>query len=49
MPEHICARCGRPARGFASVWRDGKEEWFCHPDEGEDCYSLQAIEKGAES
>jgi len=39
----ICARCGKSVRGFASVWHDGREDFYCHPDEGEDCYSLRGV------
>ena len=36
--ERICGACGKPAQGFASVWANGREVWFCHPDEGPSCY-----------
>lgn len=42
-----CARCGKtPPDGFASVWWGGREVFYCHPDEGEDCYSLTSWEVG---
>ncbi|MEW1705933.1 hypothetical protein AB0230_01720 [Microbacterium sp. NPDC089190] len=39
MSKRKCVSCGKdPAEGFASVYRDGKEQWYCHPDDGESCY-----------
>ena len=34
----ICAHCGGPMRGVASLTRDGEQHWLCHPDDGIDCY-----------
>lgn len=34
MHSHPCYICGRkPAEGYASVYQDGKERWFCHGDD----------------
>jgi hypothetical protein len=39
MSKRKCVACGLdPAAGYASVWRDGHEDWYCHPDEGPSCY-----------
>lgn len=33
-----CAGCSHdPACGYASVWHDGKEDWFCHAED-HSCY-----------
>jgi len=35
----ICYLCGKPAQEFASVWTsEHGERFYCHPDEGADCY-----------
>lgn len=45
MSRRICVVCGKdPAEGYASVYRDGKEQWYCHPDEGESCYVAESTE-----
>lgn len=36
--ERICGACNKQAEGFASIWANGREVWFCHPDEGPSCY-----------
>ena len=37
--KRVCGICGRdPAAGHASVYRDGKETWFCHEDGNVTCY-----------
>jgi hypothetical protein len=39
MSKRKCVVCGKdPAEGYASIWHDGKEDWYCHPDEGPSCY-----------
>jgi len=41
MSDRICAGCGKsPADGYASIYRDGEQFWYCHGDEGTDvsCY-----------
>lgn len=35
-----CDHCGREQRGYAHLYREGKNHALCHPDEGLDCYRL---------
>ena len=45
MSKRKCARCGKdPADGFASIYQDGEEQWFCHDDEGESCYIAESLD-----
>jgi hypothetical protein len=40
-----CARCGKtPPDGFASITVAGETNWYCHPDNGPDCYSQTSHE-----
>jgi hypothetical protein len=39
-----CARCGQPQQGFAGASIGGKQAYYCHPDEGPDCYTLSSRE-----
>lgn len=39
-----CAACGKnPAEGYASIYLDGVERWYCHPDEGPSCYERAEV------
>jgi hypothetical protein len=39
----ICAQCGQPVDGYASI----NDDWYCHPDDEDkpDCYSLAGWER----
>lgn len=45
MTSGKCMYCGiDPAEGFASIWRDGRESWYCHgDDDGVSCYERRTI------
>lgn len=38
-----CDHCGREQRGYAQLYREGKNYALCHPDEGLDCYRLVTV------
>ena len=39
MSRRKCGRCGHdPACGYASVYANGVETWYCHDDECAGCY-----------
>jgi len=39
MSKRKCVVCGKdPAEGYASIWHNGREDWYCHPDDGPSCY-----------
>lgn len=38
-----CDHCGREQRGYAHLYREGKNYALCHPDEGLDCYRLVTV------
>jgi hypothetical protein len=45
MSARKCVICGRdPAEGFASIWHNGREDWYCHGDDDTDvsCYVVAA-------
>lgn len=41
MRPTICSRCGETAKGYAMIG----DKRYCHPDEGDDCYTLQHWEE----
>lgn len=42
MSARKCVTCGKdPAEGFASVYQDGAERWYCHGDDGPSCYTAE--------
>lgn len=37
--------CGKnPAEGYASIYKDGVEKWYCHGDDDFTCYERKSIE-----
>lgn len=45
MSKRKCYLCGKdPAEGYAAIWKDGVEKWFCHGDDDDvSCYEVRVI------
>lgn len=47
MSKRKCVVCGKdPAEGYASIWHNGREDWYCHPDDGPSCYVNRSAGEG---
>lgn len=40
-----CMYCGlNPAEGYAAIYKDGEEKWYCHgDDDGVSCYERRVM------